>query len=425
MYAVNGELVQHDGVLRRHGRGHDLVRLESHEHHGEGSVIRRTFAFILLLCSLILQAAEPARAPLPLRAPVQDKNFYLLSLIERTSDIARVLANDPELTAIRRDKADALRTDWQKLRFSDAEIAIASAALLRLYKADGELRRSGAYVRYVDVTAAWADAARAINNILDVYGSGKAPRYPAIDSVSYDVKSEAYTKLLHTITASLAEEEMPLFFQPSLRFALHLLDVNQRDEAGRLEPLERGVNAAVVHRIASIDWKKYPYSVIVVPGYGPEKPGLALAPEGKLRLELAARRYRQGKAPLIMVSGGYVHPNQTPYCEAIEMQKSLVADFGVPADAIILEPQARHTTTNLRNATRLIYRYGIPFERTVLITTDSYQRSYIESDAFTKRCADELHYQPGKIGRRPSEFDLEFTPAIDSLQIDPMDPLDP
>lgn len=389
------------------------------------SVIRRSFAFVLLLCGLVLQAAEPRRAPLPLRAPVQDKNFYLLSLIEKTPDVARVIANDPELTAIRRDKAEALRTDWQKLRFTDAEIATAGAALRRLYKADSELLRSGVYVRNADVAAVWADAARAINNILDVYGSGKAPRYPAIDSVAYDVKSEAYTKLLRTITESLGEEEMPLFFQPSLRFALQLLDINQRDEAGRLEPLERGVNAAVRHRIPSIEWKKFPYSVIVVPGYGPEKPGWALAPEGKLRLELAVRRYRQGKAPLILVSGGYVHPNQTHYCEAVEMKKSLVADFGVPADAIIVEPQARHTTTNLRNAARLIYRYGIPFDRTVLITTDSYQSSYIESEAFTKRCADELHYQPGKILRRSSEFDLDFTPAIDSLQIDPMDPLDP
>lgn len=388
-------------------------------------MIRRAFVFVLLLCGLVLQAAEPKRAPFPLRAPVQDKNFYLLSLIERTPDVARVIASDPELAAIRRDKADALRTDWQKLRFSDAEITAAGAVLRRLYKPDGEIVRSGVYVRYADVIAAWDDSARAINNILDVYGSGKAPRYPAIDAVSYDVKSEAYTKLLHTLTASLGEEEMPLFFQPSLRFALHLLDLNQRDEAGRLEPLERGVNATVLHRIPSIEWKKFPYSVIVVPGYGPEKPEWALAPEGKLRLELAARRYKQGKAPLIMVSGGYVHPNQTQYCEAVEMKKSLVADFGVPADAIIVEPQARHTTTNLRNAARLIYRYGIPFERMALITTDSYQSSYIESDAFTKRCADELHYQPGKIGQRASEFDLDFTPAIDSLQIDPMDPLDP
>jgi hypothetical protein len=396
-------------------------------------VIRRTVLFLLLLCGLVIQAAEPGRAPVPLRAPLQDKNFYLLSLIERTPAVARVIADDPELAAIGREKANALRADWQQLRFSEAEITAASTALRRLYEhneairqlVDGEIRRSGVYVRSADIAAVWADAARGINNILDVYGSGKAPRYPAIDSVSYDVKSDAYTRLLHTVASSLAEEPAGLFFEPSLRFALHLLDINQRDEAGRLEPLERGVNAAVLHAIASIEWKKFPYSAIIVPGYGPEKEGLALAPEGKLRLELAARRYQQRKAPVILVSGGYVHPNQTQYCEAVEMEKSLIADFGVPASAIIVEPQARHTTTNLRNAARLMYRYGIPFERTALITTDSYQSSYIESGMFAERCVDELHYQPGKIVRRLSEFDLTFTPAIDSLQIDPLDPLDP
>ena len=57
--------------------------------------------------------------------------------------------------------------------------------------------------------------------------------------------------------------------------------------------------------------------------------------------------YANGKAPLILVSGGYVHPNQTPYCEAIEMKESLVRDFGIPSDAILIDPHARHTTTNL------------------------------------------------------------------------------
>jgi len=42
---------------------------------------------------------------------------------------------------------------------------------------------------------------------------------------------------------------LELFFQPSLSFALHLLDANHRDEAGRLEPLERGENAAALGRI--------------------------------------------------------------------------------------------------------------------------------------------------------------------------------
>jgi hypothetical protein len=120
-----------------------------------------------------------------------------------------------------------------------------------------------------------------------------------------------------------------------------------------------------------------------------------------------------------------VHPNQTPYSEAIEMKNALVADLGVPAEAVIVDPHARHTTTNLRNAARLMYRYGIPFGAKALITTDSYQSTYIEGDAFAKRCGEELGYQPVTVLRRLSAFDLEFTPRLESLRIDSMDPLDP
>jgi uncharacterized SAM-binding protein YcdF (DUF218 family) len=96
-----------------------------------------------------------------------------------------------------------------------------------------------------------------------------------------------------------------------------------------------------------------------------------------VRVEVAARRYKDGQAPLILVSGGYVHPNQTADCEALEMKKSLIDDYGVPADSIIVEPRARHATTNLRNAARHMYRYGIPFEAKVLITTHRFHSEYI------------------------------------------------
>ena len=62
------------------------------------------------------------------------------------------------------------------------------------------------------------------------------------------------------------------------------------------------------------------------------------------------------------MSGGFVHPAQTPYAEAIEMKKALIADFSIPQEAILVDPHARHTTTNMRNAARLLYRYAIPFE---------------------------------------------------------------
>ena len=298
---------------------------------------------------------------------------------------------------------------------------------------DFPLRRSGTYLLSESksgdelLAAAWLEAASGINNIIDTYGSGKAPKYPQIDSVSFDVKSQAYGQLVHTVGEDLDEQRsgLKLFFQPSLRFALYLIQINNRDEAGRFEPLEKRENAVAIRRLRTIRWKDYAYSSILVPGYGPDLAGWSLAPESRLRVEIAARRFKERKAPLVIVSGGYVHPNQTSYCEAVQMKKSLVRDFGVPADAVIIEPHARHTTTNLRNAARLVYRYGIPFERKVLVTTDSFQSATIESDGFAKRCDQELGYQPAKVLSRISPFDLEVTNRIESLQLNPMDPLDP
>ena len=394
---------------------------------------RRAFAVYALLLAPLVYAAEPVRAPLPLRAPVQDKNFYVLSVLERSA--AKTIEADAELKAVLSVKRDVLRTCGSDIdclmsgmRFSDDEVSKVAGVLrrLELREIEQELRRSGTYGEK-SVDAAWTDAARGINNVIDIYGSGKAPRYPDIDSISFDVKSKSYAQLIQTLAANLDEQSagLKLFFQPSLRFALYLLQINHRDEAGRHEPLESKDNAAVVRRIGSIRWRDFPYTMIIVPGSGPDRLTWSNSPVSRLRCEIAARRYKEGKAPLILVSGGYVHPKQTPYCEAIEMKKSLIEDYGVPAEAILVDPHARHTTTNLRNASRLIYRYGIPLDRKALVTTDTFQSTYIEGADFAKRCDEQLGYQPGKIVGRVSKFDLEMLPRVESLRIDPNDPLDP
>jgi len=298
---------------------------------------------------------------------------------------------------------------------------------------DGPLRESGMYVRYHGNTGenllaiAWLDAAQGINNIIDVYAAGKTPRYPQIDSPAFDITTRSYRALIQTAAGVLDErrESLRLFFEPSLQFALYLLSISKRDEAGRHEPMERKDNQAALGRLKGIAWERFPYTAIVVPGEGPDRRGWAVSPMTELRIELAARRFEERKAPLILVSGGYVHPSQTAFAEALEMKKALIARFGIPAEAILIDPHARHTTTNLRNAARLMFRYGIPLGRKSLITTDSFQSSYIESEQFVKRCATELGYQPHKLAGRISAFDLEFLPLIDSLQIDPSDPLDP
>jgi hypothetical protein len=44
---------------------------------------------------------------------------------------------------------------------------------------------------------------------------------------------------------------------------------------------------------------------------------------------------------------------------------------------------------------------------------------------FEKRCVEAFGYMPYVPGKRLSRNDTEFTPRLESLTIDPMDPLDP
>jgi hypothetical protein len=97
----------------------------------------------------------------------------------------------------------------------------------------------------------------------------------------------------------------------------------------------------------------------------------------------------------------------------------------VPADAIIIEPYARHTTTNVRNATRRLIAMGAPLGQDALIVTDINQSRSIESQAFADRNQQELGYQPGTVGKRLSSTELLFRPSPISARVDPLDPLDP
>jgi hypothetical protein len=412
--------------------------------------LRLRFGLVLLIgCAALAQLQEPTRAPLRLESPLQDKNFYLFSLMERSPGVRSALKKNSVLARIAAGRTAALNEVSSSCKtevdcsaaflWSDEQLAEVSQALAALYRqspdvrawADGELRASGAYLPDTGgpelLQHAWTASIRGVNRVIDVYGQGKAPRYPAIDSVTYDPKSQSYRRVIQSAVAILADdrEGADLFFEPSLRFALELLLLNHRDEAARYEPMETGENHAAYARIQALDWNRYPYSAIVVPGAGNDRPGVRLSPSGMLRDEIAARRFHQGKAPFLIVSGGYVHPAQTEFSEAIEMKRDLMARLGVPPDAILVDPQARHTTTNMRNAARLIYRYGMPFDKKALVTTDPNQSRYMETRTLETRCVEELGYCPYKLLRRTSAFDLEFLPLVESLRLDPQDPLDP
>lgn len=148
------------------------------------------------------------------------------------------------------------------------------------------------------------------------------------------------------------------------------LDADDRDSAAIGEPIDQGENAAVIAHVPSIDFSKYPYTFIVVPGIGPTDSSTELSFGSQQHADLAADRYAAGWAPLFALTGGRVHPDRTTFAEALEMKKYLMTVRQIPEDVIIVDPYARHTTTNIRNVSRLAFRYGVPTNVHALIVTN-------------------------------------------------------
>ncbi len=380
------------------------------------------------------------------RNAVQDKNFYLLSLFQRDPEVRRLLKENRVLRKLSNDKAQALRMAancddvdcFDRLfRLSGPTIETVATELKAFSKHPPfkklvmkDLRPSGAFIKYSAqsdsemLVAAWKDAANGINRLLRIYALGKDPFYKDIDKVSFDVSSEEYRKLLKAKTSEIKIPKDALFFEPTLNFALKLLEANRRDEAGRYEPLEEGENKAFLQDMKSIRWNDYPYSFILVLGSGPQD-SARLSRSAARRAGQGAKLFLERKAPLIILSGGHVHPMQTPYNEAIEMKRYVMENFKIPEKSILIEPHARHTTTNFRNAARLVFRYGIPTELNGLVTSSEDHIAITTKEGFRIRCSTELGYFPMEFITRISPVTAEFKPSVASLFFDASDPLDP
>lgn len=383
---------------------------------------------------------------LSLPNPLQDKNFFLLSLFQRSPRVRRLLSGRPALKELSNAKLQALKQSAdcndmrcfvELMRLDDPTIAAVAKELETLSNRPefkllikNDLRRSGVFIKYREesdaqmLVAAWKDAANGMNRILSVYGLGNDPRYKEIDRVSFDVSKQDYVNLVKEKTTAINASKATLFFEPTLNFALKLLEINRRDEAARYEPLEQGENKAAVQNLKNIRWGDYPYSFILVLGSGPAN-SARLSPIGARRTDGGAELFLQHKAPLIIVSGGHVHPMQTPYCEAIEMKKYLMEKYKIPAKSILVEPHARHTTSNFRNAARLVFRYRIPATLTALVTSTDTHITYSVGEEFHTRCLDEFGYFPIESIKQIAPNAAEFKPSVVSLFFDANDPLDP
>ena len=384
---------------------------------------------------------------------VADKNFYLITVFDQTPAVKSLLTKDQHLLMIG-DRRLAILKDhvadscsWpgsllNSFRFSGADSLEVITGLQTLYMnnrslfdelIDRHLRPSGYYQRFIAMSNedllfhAWGQYVTGINYIIDQFGLGKKMRYPRIDSANYPVDSRYYRTALKDMFAYLSEqvENIKTFYGPSLAIALQLMDLNDRDEPARFEPMESGENQPAVHAIANTDWSKYSYATILIPGNGPELTTTPISPINKMHCAIAAARYQKGWAPFIIVSGGYCYPFRGPYCEAIEMKKYLMEKFSIPEEAILIDPHARHTTTNIRNADRLMIRYAIPLTKpSVFITTKS-QADYAAAAFFDQRNLYELGYLPYRGKERIGLHDIVFYPVMESLHMDPYDPLDP
>jgi len=269
----------------------------------------------------------------------------------------------------------------------------------------------------------WKEEALGLNYILTAYTKNTGLRYPRIDSAAYDVRSASYAQAVKMLWGEDLQQKSPLFFTPSLRFAMDLLQLNGKDHAARHEPMS-ATNQQPLSRLGSIAWNDYSYSVILILGAGPED-DQPISLMNKQRCRTGAELFRAHKAPFLIVSGGYVHPFGTKYAEAIEMKKFLVDSCSVPADAIIEEPHARHTTTNMRNANRILLRNGFPADKKVLVTSSKPHLIYASSVFFERVCIKDLGYLPYRKMRTLGDESIEYIPAEESLHLDPLDPLDP
>jgi len=382
---------------------------------------------------------------------VQSKNYYLLTLFGQVPELKKMLLSDQVLSKIGAEKqarfTEAVKSCGKDAgcyiraaKFTDEEIAKVGTRLGELYRADNELGKlvtthlipSGCYYLYAEMNGremlarVWEQDAKAVNYTIGVYAEGKKPNYAQIDSISFNVRDKSYPELVAMNTGLSAAEAKKdgLFFSPSLIFALHSLEMNERNRAADEEPMAETVNKAAYDYSKKIKWEQYKYTLILVPGAGPEERDTELSAGGMLRCRLAALQYQEGLAPFVMVSGGCVHPFKTKYNEALEMKKFMISVLHIPEHAILVEPHARHTTTNLRNCARLIFRYGFPMDKPFLTSTAASQSYYI-TGIVPGRSEKELGYVPYRNGKRFSDTEAEIYPLAVSLQIDFDEPMDP
>ena len=225
-----------------------------------------------LAVAALLVMSVPATA-----APVGDRVTAALS--HRLFPLLDTIGADP--AAVERLKAQpgvaAMLADRAARRTACAQDLACLAQAMVWTAADGAplVAAVPAHATRADDGAA-AQAAReieGINTILRSYALAQVPRYPAIDGagtidpLELRARVQAADWLARTPRAGSAQA-----LDPSIDFALALLDVSDRTDAIGFEPITGGLNAAAAKRARGLDWLRWRYSALILTGVGPETP---------------------------------------------------------------------------------------------------------------------------------------------------------
>ncbi len=412
------------------------------------SCMKKIFLLILGICCMHISEGQEKYVPRGPQDWVIKKNYFASYLLLKNPAITQDLVASKPVAALLEERFNRFKNSincrelncyLDAFKWQDSEIRLLTDELARQVKGNKRLERliqdnlvpSMTYgpLHNETSTAYFKKAVQqdlqAMNYVVDVYAGGKKPNYPKIDSISFHVNRAGYLHLLDDIRQDVLKDiatSKTAFFM-TMFTAVRLLEINERWDAAQLEPLVELENKKAFDKVKKTDFSLYPYSLLLTLGAGPEMYGQPISPGGMLRARMAARSYFEKLAPFIVLSGGRVHPYKTRYIEAVEMKKYLIDVMGVPEEAILIDPHARHTTTNLRNTARILLDYGFPKDKFAIVNSSKVHIDAVEKMA--DRCVRELGYVPYILGKRVSDVIIEFKAREEAFTIDPDEPLDP
>ncbi len=194
-------------------------------------------------------------------------------------------------------------------------------------------------------------------------------------------------------------------------------NVQQAHDHG--EPIDLSKENAEVSRYIQSLNNQSRLSFLIVPGFIPPfGEAMSLNATMKKRLNWAVKLMQEGEASVILVSGGNVKPEGTPFNEALEMKKHLMAFHKVPERFIAIDPYAQNTVTNLRNAGRFMLAHDIKRAKVVTTFVQNIYVGFPTLTLFLWRSRWLLGFEVGKLSYI-DERQTAFKPSLKVFQKGP------